>query len=467
MITHTFVNKCNTIIKDSELNTGLNPVAELNVGSLVTRIILNFDLSKIYQSVNNNEINTSNLKHILKMTNCGSINLPLFNEDITVNNVNKKRANSFDIIAFEVPFSWDEGRGFDYYGDNLKETHSITSKEGSNWFQSKNFVEWDENGIYTNSTLLDEYEKYLNGESSIIISEQHFDNGTENLELDVTDFINNKLNSKKHINGICLAFSPKYEKDTLDNRFISFFTNHTNTFFLPYLETINTEVILDNRYNFHLGCNNKLYFFVTENGEYINLDENPSCFIDDKEYSVKRNGKGIYYIDIKLSKNNVEPYSVLYDTWSNIKLNGELLDDIEMEFVALPIDNKVNIGKISKNTSKIIPQLSGINDKERIKIGNIHEVTVDFIEEYSHGKKIFPSLSEYRIYVKENDREIDVYEYQPIESRGDLHSFVINSMEMIPNNYHVDIRVKQGKNIYIHENILEFTIVSNVTNYYK
>ena len=40
-------------------------------------------------------------------------------------------------------------------------------------------------------------------------------------------------------------------------------------------------------------------------------------------------------------------------------------------------------------------------------------------------------------------------------------------MEMIPNDYHVDIRVKQGKNIYIHENVLEFTIVSNVTNYYK
>lgn len=467
MITHTFVNKCNTIIKGSDLNTGLNPVAELNVGSLVTRIILNFDLSNIYKSIIDNEINTSNLKHILKMTNCGSINLPLFNENVTINNFNKKRANSFDIIAFEIPFDWDEGRGFDYYGDNLKETHYITSKDGSNWFKSKNLVEWDENGIYNNSTLLYEYEKYLNGESSIIIAKQHFDNGTENLELDLTNFINLKLNNKKSIHGIGIAFSPKYELETKDDRFISFFTNHTNTFFLPYLETINSDAVLDNRYNFHLGYDNKLYFFVTENGEYINLDEVPSCFIDNKEYSVKQNGKGVYYVEVKFKKDDVEPYTILYDTWTNLKLNGELLNDVEMEFVVLPMDNKVSFGHLSKNTNKIIPQLSGINDKERIKIGNTYEVFVDFIEEYSYGKKMIPLSSEYRIYIKENDREIDVYEYQPIETRGTSNSFIINSSEMVPNNYHIDIKIKQGRNISIHENVLEFTITNNITNYYK
>lgn len=467
MITHTFINKCNTIIKDSDINTGLNPVAELNAGSLVTRILLNFDLSKIYESVNNKEINTSNLKHILKMTNCGSINLPLFNDNITINNVTKKRANSFDIIAFEIPFEWDEGRGFDYYADNLRETHSIISKDGSNWFQSKNLIEWDENGIYTNSTLNDEYNKYLKGETSIVIAKQHFDNGTENLELDLTDFINNKIKSNKPIHGIGLSFSPEYETYTTDNKFISFFTNHTNTFFLPYIETINYDIISDNRYNFYLGCDNRLYFFATDNGEYINLDEKPLCFIDNKKYEVKQSGKGIYYINVKYDKNTIEPHSILYDTWTNIKLNGVLLDDVEMEFVILPTEDKIKLGGLSKTNNKIVPQLSGINDKERIKIGNIHEVFVDFIEEYSYGKKIMPTSSEYRIYVKENDREIDVYEYQPIETRGDSHSFIINSLEMVPNTYHIDIKVKQGRSMLIYENIIEFDVVSNVTNYYK
>ena len=44
---------------------------------------------------------------------------------------------------------------------------------------------------------------------------------------------------------------------------------------------------------------------------------------------------------------------------------------------------------------------------------------------------------------------------------------MINTNELIPNDYHVDIRVKQGRAVKIFENILEFTVVSNVTNFYK
>ena len=32
MLKHTFLDKCSTIYKDSEINTGLNPVMELNYG---------------------------------------------------------------------------------------------------------------------------------------------------------------------------------------------------------------------------------------------------------------------------------------------------------------------------------------------------------------------------------------------------------------------------------------------------
>ena len=44
---------------------------------------------------------------------------------------------------------------------------------------------------------------------------------------------------------------------------------------------------------------------------------------------------------------------------------------------------------------------------------------------------------------------------------------MINTNELIPNDYHVDIRTKQGRSVKIFDNVLEFTIVSNVTNFYK
>lgn len=463
MIKHTFFNKCNTIIENSNLNTGLNPVVELNVGNKISRILINFDLSTLKEQVNNGDLNISNLKHKIHMTNCGNINLPIFNENLTTIYGNKKRASSFDIIAFKLPISWDEGRGFDYNGDYIKETNKIVSKDGSTWFQSKNGINWNECGVYSNNTLLNDYEN----DKMLIIGEQHFDYGTENIDIDVTEYINNILVNNIEFNGIGLSFSPKYENETQENRFISFFSNHTNTFFTPYLETINNDYILDDRANFHLGIKNRLYFFVIDDGEYVNLDVLPTCTIDGVNYEVKQSGKGVYYIETLFKTNEIEPYTILYDTWSNLVINGNVLNDIEMEFVVLPMENKIFIGKHNTYENKYVPQISGINDKEDIEIGDIREVMVDFIEEYSYGKKNIPSISEYRIYVKENDKEIDVFPYQIIERKFDEHSFVINTNDLIPNQYHVDIRIKQGKNLKHFKNVLEFSIISNITNYYK
>lgn len=448
MILHTLINKCNTIIKDSEINTGLNPVAELNIGSNITRILLNFNTEDLKNKIKNGEINTKNLTHKLKMTNCGNINLPLVEDDFFNGCNNKKRAISFDIIAFKLPMEWDEGRGYDYHGDNVKENHKFISKDGSNWFQAKNNVKWNIEGIYSDD---------------LIIGSQHFDYGIENLNIDITDYINKILNEEENFYGIGLKISIENNKD---DRFISFFTNHTNTFFHPYLETTDNNIILDNRYNFHLNVKNKLYLFVSDNGEYINLDKLPTCTIDDIEYDVKQGGKGVYYIELMLKKGDVEPETILYDKWSNLLLNGEEINDIEMEFVVLPFEDKINIGKINTKQNNIIPQLSGINDNEIIKIGDIREILVEFIEEYSYGSKSIPTSSEYRIYVKENDREIDVYPFQQLERRSQEHSFLINTNELIPNVYHVDIKVKQGRNVRIYDNLLKFKITNNVTNYY-
>ena len=45
MITRTYFDKINTIIKDSEYNNGINPVAEMIYGKSLTRILLHFDIN--------------------------------------------------------------------------------------------------------------------------------------------------------------------------------------------------------------------------------------------------------------------------------------------------------------------------------------------------------------------------------------------------------------------------------------
>lgn len=517
MIKHTFFDKCNTIIKDSEHNTGLNPVAELNAGKTTSRILLHFNLEELSKSVQKGEMSTDNLTHVLKMKNCGSVNLPLFNTEILGDNGYKTRASSFDIIAFkipETPLPWDEGRGFDYYGDFGKETHKCISLEGSNWYQACGGVDWEEEGVYSKETLSKEYKENFGKGNSFIITRQHFDSGVENLEMDITSYVNQILTGKEANHGIGLAFTPRYEKGSTyepistippdansfntiivgaipdkkiegysyikkdevfyrwfetrdDDRFVSFFSNHTNTFFHPYLETINSDVVLDDRAKFHLGVKNRLYFYVKGDEGYFNLDEIPTCTIEGKRYEVKQGGKGVYYAEIFFKKGEVEPNAIMTDIWGNIILNGDKLDDVEMEFVTLPFENKIMLGgHIDVESRPLVPQISGINDKERIKIGDTREVKVDFIEEYSYGKKHIPHSAWYRVYVKENDREIDVFPYHPIERKYDEHYFLIDSLDLVPNNYHVDIMVNQNGKAKYYENCLEFTITDNITNYY-
>jgi hypothetical protein len=463
MVKHTFFDKCNTILKDSKYNTGFNPVSELNTGTVISRILIHFDLSDLKKMIFEDGVKIEGLKHVIRMTNANSVNVPSYRKKIDGCDL-KTRASSFDIIAFRIPLEWDGGCGFDYYGDYVKDTHRITSKDASNWFNARNEMEWDESGVFFNETLHDEYyNKYLLGEESVIITVQHFDTGSENLSMDVTDFINNIILNNDNFYGVGLAFAPIYESNTSDNKFVSFFTHRTNTFFHPYLETTSSDIILDNRSNFYLGNKNRLYFFAIDNGEYFNLDELPVCTIDNVEYQVIHGGKGVYYVEVFFDKNKIEPNTIMYDVWSNIKINGSLIDDIEMEFVILPFEDKVMLGKYSTSNLSIVPQLSGIGDRECIKIGDIREVCVDFIEEYSYGKKHIPQQAEYRLYVKEGKNEIDVYHYMQIERKFDEHTIIIDTNNLIPNEYYIDIKIKQGKSVKYYTKVLTFTLSNDVT----
>lgn len=101
IVTKTFLDRCNTIIKDSPVNTGLNPVAELNYSKLLTRIILHFDHNKVKDLVCDKTYpDISKLKHVLKMVNCGSIDASTFDKKMLSSTFNskKERAVSFDQI---------------------------------------------------------------------------------------------------------------------------------------------------------------------------------------------------------------------------------------------------------------------------------------------------------------------------------------------------------------------------------
>ena len=158
MVYKTYISKFNTIISNSKLNTGLNPISELVYGRdyIVSRALLYFDHNKVKTLMDGGIMgDMSKMKHTLHITNAGSIDFTQLHhcETSSINDNTKIRAVSFDLIFFLVPKPWDRGKGFDYtknflntdfYTKNPVDKGRLLSEDACNWFQRMNGLPWDD-----------------------------------------------------------------------------------------------------------------------------------------------------------------------------------------------------------------------------------------------------------------------------------------------------------------------------------
>jgi hypothetical protein len=242
--------------------------------------------------------------------------------------------------------------------------------------------------------------------------------------------------------------------------YVGFFGKHTNTFFHPCVESRNFNPIIDNRTNFIMGRENKIYFIVENDGHYIALDELPVCTVNDIKYDVFEEKPGVYYALVKIAKDSFENETILYDIWSNIKIDGELLDDVELDFVVYSHSNFLNIGTKKNGNKKYTPQLTGINDYEELVKGDVREISVLFRENFTTNNILFEN-SEYRLYIKNKTNEIDVISWDFINKINNSNLFTINTNDLVPNIYFIDIKTRIGNETIIHKNVLEFKIINN------
>ncbi|MCK9544090.1 MAG: hypothetical protein M0R03_18890 [Novosphingobium sp.] len=489
MIIKTYFDKQNTIVEGSKLNVGLNPITEITYGNGYSRHLFHFDLSRIKYFINDGTFPYNEyLKHRLKFTNCGSIN----DIDKMLKYHGMERATSFDLIIFKAPQIWDGGKGFDYKKDIWIDGKSYLSEDGSNWFNSRTNVKWANSGIYKREFLEEEYEKFNLGDESVILKKIPFDIGNENIDIDFTDIVNSLMNVDDSENtGFCLCFSPVYELEERDTKqYIGFFTNNTNSFFEPFLETTYTDPIRDDRANFYINKVNRLYFYSNIAGNPTMLLENPICTItgsyeNGTEFEmtpeVKIGGKGVYYVDVLLNSNNgdglcINSNRMFYDTWSNIKFldcntNTEIsLNDVELEFVTKPFADFYNFGSGDMLPKQYKPTIIGINYDEKIIRGNgeIRKCFVDFRIPYTVNQSQILDGMEYQIYVKmDNNREIVVVDWQKINKGFTNNYFLIDVDSFLPNNNY-NIRIKTISNLEIKtHDCLKFQITNKLEEIYS
>jgi hypothetical protein len=265
------------------------------------------------------------------------------------------------------------------------------------------------------------------------------------------------LSIEPHLDGDLL------EENNIDTKYVAFFNNKTNTFFVPVIESRCNEYIKDDRYDFIIGKPNKLYLYIATTDGFVDLDMLPTCHINGLPYEVKKYSKGIYYIEIETSNSKYfEPEVIYEDEWSNICIGGEIFDPIIQEFVPKSFNSFLSTTPNIIKENKYEPSLSGINDDEALNNDEIRKVEVKYRIPYS-TKYVTLNNTEYRLYSKDGNREIDVIEWDKINNIGNVNYFTINTSGLISGNYFVDIKVKTKYEQRIFKNVLKFSKINNIT----
>lgn len=479
-IHRSYFSKNNTIIYNSYTNTAKSPVIELffgGVDNLVTpkgfsRFIFDLDLTELLNKVNNKDINLDcgrSITHTLRMKNTSFFDKELLNDSWSNG---KRRATSFDLILYRIPEGeiWDEGVGYDYYGGNSSSdsndkvsnkilTDKSFSTRPSNWFQTSTINQWVNNGIYNS---LDDL---------TIIDVQHFDNGNEDIEFDMTSEINSILNGElDNVSGWGISFYPQLENITglTENYTVGFYSKYTQTFYEPFLETKYDDLVIDNRNDVNEMITNKLYLYSFKNGNPLSFDNPPRVDIFNSYGEILPSHsnletceitKGVYEVVISGLTADTLP-CMYYDTWKEISIDGVDLNFVENQFVLNSLDNTYSIG-IEDNEPKLYGfDFYGIKQDEKILNTDIRKVNVVLKKAYTTQEVLTHVDASYRIYVKEGTTEVQVQDWTPINRTNSGYYFLFDTKDKIPNEYFVDIKVVSDREVNTYKRELKFQIVN-------
>jgi len=495
-ILRSYIDKNNTIISNTYVNTGRNPVIELNFGSSdfvvpnygYTRCIFNLDLSLLRENIASGVISTgctTGMTHVLQMTNTSSFDNELLNSFMSNE---RRRATSFDLILFRIPKTsgdtgnpqyWDEGVGYDYSDFNLNHnspyggSNPLTyvdsrafSTRPSNWYQTTTISEWSQPGIYDNKD-----NGYVNFSDLTIISQQHFQYGNEDIYMDMTDEINGVLNGTiTGDTGWGIAYLPQIENISgiTESYSVAFFSRHTQTFYQPFLQTTYNDLIEDDRNQFLKNQTNRLYLYIYQNGDLVNLDSDPSVSI------LNSNGdpvsgmtglttclrtKGVYEVVVPDGFTGATP-CVYYDVWSNLIINGKSIPNVENQFILQQYTAGIQIGTVSKEPQKFGFSFYGILQNEQILNSDIRKVGVTIKKAYTGQQLLLDVSAFYRVYVKEGTTEVQVQDWTPINRTPNEYYFIFDMRDKIPNQYYVDIQVNTSGEKDTYKKQLTFNIVN-------
>lgn len=330
-IIRIYPEKNNTIASGiyKNFNSGQNAVTDLFFGgggtdtapekrNSYSRFIVKFDISDLQNKIASVDVNTGlTISYKLKMKN----SVPkdkLLEAEYEYDVLNKNIAASFDLICFPINKDWDEGRGYDMSKEKylVKQQGNPLSTGYSNWNSATSTTNWDEPGVFTDpSTAVTYY------------AAQHFDLGSEDIDMDITQIVCDWLSGGSQNNGLAIAYRRDFELLSTDTRYISsFFTNHTNTAFKPFIEVSYNQSFKDDRNDVTNNRQVKLFLYTFSGNSPVNFYSASTVSIKTSAGVDVYTGltptqveRGVYYVNVWMSAaTRGQQYK---DVWNNVTFN--------------------------------------------------------------------------------------------------------------------------------------------------
>jgi hypothetical protein len=449
----SYFEKNNTIIKNSQVNTAKNPTTEIFYGSSFSKFLFKVDFTELKNKIENSEyILNSNTRHTLHLTNC------IFGDETFLGakrGTGRERTNSFDLIVFKVPEFWDEGLGFDYEdgGYDFTTGNKTFDERPSNWFNRTTLQEWSSEGVYSTSPN--------------IITTIHFDNGNEDINVNITDYVNDILDGETN-HGLGLAFALLYEDLSPEvDQSVSFFTKYTQTFFEPYVETFFDDIIQDNRLNFIEKAQQNLYLYVTKGTNFYNLDTLPTVDILDSTntpiagltgLTTTHIKKGVYKVTFGIDGVLCDGKRFFFDKWKGLSLDGVSISNVIQKFIPYPYTSLFTVGENQTELQRYSIQYFGIKQGEKVKRGDKRKVVVTFRSIDYPKTQLFDDVY-YRMFIKEGRTDVIVHDWTKLDTTNE-NSFTLDTSIYVPREYFIELKGKtHTEEIYYDEHI-KFEILS-------
>jgi len=459
MIFRSYFKKQAILIKNSFTNNSRNPIIELSYGgsensstTVYSRYVFNVDLDKLQQKVTSNTINENTVQsHVLKIKNCIALN----DGYIGVDFVSSKRASGFDLAFIKLNESFDEGTGYDYIYNDAQYREVELNKSAANWYNRRNpQITWSQSGVFTGNTN--------NVPLSGILTTQRFEIGNEDIEVNITNYVNGILFSGQPNNGICIAYSANTETLTsLTKNVVTFFSKYTQTFFEPFLETTYNDRVNDELCCMTFDVQNDFYFVsqspISAVTKFEIIDSNDIVYSSITSFTQLNNFN--YKVSATIDSENYEDIEIFTYKWYYTQ-NGKY-KVLEKEFNISKID--LNDGNSLTYGNEVFINVLGIKQNEIItKKADLKRLI--FKQKRLIETKILKNIIgdiEFRIYVNQGKNQIDVIPFTKASKINNEYFTEIDFSWFISHDYTIEMRAIDKNGVqYPNSNYVKFRVTN-------